>query len=358
MFAIAMAANGIIPVRADTPVVPGWPIPPMLGGIKALFTAFERQDAIWFLRIASSGYAKGDGSAAFFPVFPAATKFVSLFVGGRPLLAATLVSNAAFLGALVVLYALTKMELSEGHARKAVLYLALFPTSFFFLAPYSESLFLLLCVSAFWFARRDRWGAAALVGLLAAGTRSIGIVIAPALLVEALLQWRERGVPLMPRAGAAVAVVLGPLSYLFYWQIRFADPWAPFAVQKQWQRAAVFPLQTLGEAITQARRQQGYALLDLLVVGVILLALVVGLAKLRPAYSFYGWLSLLVPLSYPFQGRALLSVPRFCVVLFPAFWVLADLSERGRLPHTAVVASFAGGLGLFAVLFINWWHIF
>jgi hypothetical protein len=51
-------------------------------------------------------------------------------------------------------------------------------------------------------------------------------------------------------------------------------------------------------------------------------------------------------------------MPRFVAVVFPAFWVLADAAERRRLPHTAVVAAFAGGFSLLAVLFMNWWYIF
>ena len=60
----------------------------------------------------------------------------------------------------------------------------------------------------------------------------------------------------------------------------------------------------------------------------------------------------------PISSRPLLSMPRFTVVIFPAFWVLADLIERRRLPRTAVVAVLAGGLSLCTVLFVNWYHIF
>ena len=72
----------------------------------------------------------------------------------------------------------------------------------------------------------------------------------------------------------------------------------------------------------------------------------------------YALGSLLIPLSYPFPPRPLLSMPRFVAVIFPVSWVLADATERGRLPHTAVVATFAGGFALLATLFMNWWYIF
>ena len=358
---LGVIAIGLFPAREGVPTVPGWPNPPLTGGWHLLFTALERQDAIWFLRIASRGYAPTDGSAAFFPLYPLVSKVLSFLTGGHPLLGATLVSNAALLGAMLVLYALVTLEYSEAHARTAVTYLAVFPTAFFLVAPYSESLFLLFAVSAFWFARRDRWALAALVALLAALTRSIGVVLAPALVIEAIHQARERGVPLWPRALAACSAGLGPPLYLLFWAVRFHDLLRPYRIQQQWQRVATFPLVTFTNALQQAWRYQSYWLIDLLVSGIVILAGIAGLtrlSRLRPSYSAYLWLSLLVPLAYPLPGRALMSVPRFCAVIFPAFMVLSDLSERRRLSHTLVVASFSGGLGLLTVLFVNWWHIF
>ena len=99
-------------------------------------------------------------------------------------------------------------------------------------------------------------------------------------------------------------------------------------------------------------------LLDVLVVGVVVICAVLGLWRLRPAYSVYMWASLAMPLAYPFPSRPLLSMPRFTVVIFPAFWVLADQIERRRLSRAAVVAVLAGSLALCTVLFVNWYDIF
>jgi ABC-type multidrug transport system fused ATPase/permease subunit len=355
---LSVIGIGLIPLHKAGVDVPGWPAPVITPGWHNLFSALERQDAQWFLRIADAGYARNDGSAAFFPLYPALVRLVSIFTGGRLLVAATVVSNASFLGALVVLYGLATSEFSEATARTTVLLVAIFPTSFFFLAPYSESTFLLLAVTAFWCARRDRWALAALAAALAAMTRSVGIVLAPALLVEAFQQHRERGVALFPRAAAAAATLAGPLAYLAYWQIRFGDLAAPFDAQRQWQRVATFPLQTLWQAVESAYRYGNVWLIDLVVVGVIVVAAVLGLGLQRPAYSVFVWGGLLIPLSYPFPDRPLLSVPRFVAVLFPAFWILADLAERRRIPRTALIATFAAGLSVLTVLFVNWYDIF
>ncbi len=359
---LAAIAMGVIPAREGVDV-PGWLAGSIDQGWGGVFTAMERQDALWFLRIATSGYEATDGSAAFFPLYPLVVRVVSWTVGGHPLLAATLVSNAAFFGSLLVLYDLTVREFSEAVARRTIVYLAVFPSAFFFLAPYSESLFLLLSLLAFRQARLDRWPSAALAGALAALTRSIGIVLVPALLIMAFDRYRANGGRLGPRVASAIAVALGPIAYFAWWGIAHGEALAPLRAQENWQRVVAFPLVSLWRATLMAFGGFGvvdpaYWIIDLLVAGVVIVALAVGWRRLPLPYLIYALGCLLIPLSYPFEPRPLLSVPRFVAVIFPAFWVIADATERHRLPSTAVVACFAAGLGLSATLFMNWWYIF
>jgi hypothetical protein len=340
------------------PVVPGWTIAPVTPGWHNLATALERQDAAWYLRIATHGYAPGDGSAAFFPLYPAAIRAVSWAPGIGPLGAALLVSNLSFLAALVMLHGLTRLEgMSEATARRTTLFVAIFPTAFFFLAPYTEAPFLLLSVSSFWFARRDRWALATLTGALAALTRSIGILLIPALAVEALARSR-RGKELALRLLAATGVGIGPLLYFAYWSARFGDAWAPFRAQQRWGRDPTFPLTTLADAVRLAGSLGTYWLIDALVVGIVVVAVLAGVRWLRATYVVYALASLLLPLSDPFPGRPLLSMPRFVVVIFPGFWMIARAVERRRLPASVVTAGFASGYGVLTLLFVNWWHVF
>lgn len=362
LIVLAALAAGLFPAR-EAVNVPGWIAPPIGHAWHNVFTALERQDALWFLRIATTGYARADGSAAFFPLFPLLVRAVSWVVGGHPLLAATLVSNLAFFGSLLVLYDLTVREFSVAVARRTIVYLAVFPTAFFFFAPYSESAFLLLTLIAFRQARRDRWASAALAGALAALTRSIGVVLAPALIVMAFEQRRAHGGRLWIRVAGGAAVLLGPLAYLGWWGVAHGEALAPIHAQANWQRQLSSPLSTLWRAIQMAFgglgvQDPGYWIIDVLVVGVVIVAVVAGLRRLPLPYLVYSIGSILIPLSYPFPSRPLLSMPRFVVVIFPAFWVMADAVERRRISHTAIVTGFAMGYGLLAVLFMNWWYIF
>ena len=136
------------------------------------------------------------------------------------------------------------------------------------------------------------------------------------------------------------------------------DLWAPLEAQRTWQRELTFPLTTIADAVIAAWRSGTYWLIDLVVVGIVVVALALGVKMLRGGYLTYSFASLALPLFLPLPDRPLLSMPRFVVVLFPAFWVLARAVERRRLPEPLVVATFAGGYALLAALFINWWYVF
>jgi hypothetical protein len=354
--------------------VPGWLAPTITPGWHNLFTAWERFDALWFLRIATAGYTDGDGSAAFFPLYPILIWVVSPILGGHPLGAALLISNAAFLGALIVLYFLTSSEFDERIARRTVLYLAIFPSAYFFLAPYSESLFLLLVVASLWAARREKWALAGVTGALAAVTRNVGVLLVLPLAVEGIHQFRERGGRLAPRLLWSGAVAVGTLAYLGFWQGFGGDALAPLHQQAIWQREAAeiclwiigcvpFPPATLLRGTGEAFRwigqyPGGYHLFDWLLVVPALVAAVWATMRARPTFSVYAWASLIAPLSLVFPPRPFMSIARFLLAAFPLFWAAAVWAGRRAGVHEAVVAVSAAGLGVMTVLFVNWYFVF
>ncbi len=111
LFVLVLVSVALLPSAAEIPDaaalsipgpvgVPGWAAHPITRGWHNVFTAWERFDALWFLRIADAGYRTSDGSAAFFPGYPLAIRALSFVLGGRPFAAAMLVSNAAIFGAM------------------------------------------------------------------------------------------------------------------------------------------------------------------------------------------------------------------------------------------------------------------
>jgi hypothetical protein len=53
-----------------------------------------------------------------------------------------------------------------------------------------------------------------------------------------------------------------------------------------------------------------------------------------------------------------MSMPRFVLPLFPAFWGLALGLERLRIPRAAALVVCAFGLGILSVLTVTWYYIF
>lgn len=362
LFIVAVVGVALLP--GLKPVgVPGWPAHATTPGWHNLFTAWERFDGLWFLRIAEHGYANGDGSAAFYPLYPLLIRWVSFVIGGHPFAAALVVSNVSLFGALVALHALTAREFGDGIARRAILYVAVFPTSFFLFAPYSESLFLLLVVVSFWGARSGRWEVAGMAGALAALTRNPGVLLILPLAVEAFHQGSDaKRRPIRELAWAA-APVAGALAYLWYWQARAGDWLAPVHQQAGWQRQGQNPIVTLWHGTYDAYHYAGlyaggYHQLDWLVAVPILAAAVYVAVRFRPTYGVYVWVSIIAPLSLVFDPRPLMSFPRFALPLFPAFWALAKWTEGHRLRHEILVAGSGALLGVMLLLFVNWYYVF
>jgi hypothetical protein len=363
---VGLLSVALLPSNKGTDV-PGWPAHQVTGGWHNMFTAWERYDALWYLRIASTGYRGDDGSAAFFPLYPLLTRAVAYPLGHRWLLAAYLVSNLALVAALILLHRLTELELGEVAARRAVLYICIFPTGFFLFAPYTESLFLALSVGCLYAARRSQWLLAGALGALASSTRSAGIVLALPLLVEGFLQLRAQPEGRLRRAaaavGAAALVPVGMVLYLGYWAQYGGDWRRPLDIQKSgWGKEFSTPWHTLHrgwETGTQfiGSYPGGYHTLDLLVVVVVLGASIWTVFRLRPTYSVYVFLSLIPPLLLMYDGRPLISVPRYYLVAFPVFWAFGRFAERWRA-HDLIVAGSAIGAGVMSILYINWYYIF
>lgn len=209
-----------------------------------------RWDATWFVEIADIGYRPDRLSAAYLPGFPLAARAMNVATPFGLVTSATLASNIALVGALIALYLLTTIERDEAVARRTLVLLITFPASVALLAPYSESQFLLGTVLAFFGARTQRWWLAGAGGLLATVTRTIGLAVVPALLIEAFAVDREE----RPKALIAASVpLLGPIAYQGYWALR-GDVFAPARAQAAWLREFTSPLETVWRGSRRRRR--------------------------------------------------------------------------------------------------------
>lgn len=147
-------------------------------------------DGIHYLSIAARGYIE---EGRFLPVYPILIKIVelpfALFFDSKlisPLffwIGLTL-SNIFFILSLVFLNKLLKLDFSEKMVDKVLLMLVFFPTSFFFVSVYTESLFLLLSVLTLYYSRKREWAKVIIFSATLSITRLPGILILIPVLYE------------------------------------------------------------------------------------------------------------------------------------------------------------------------------
>jgi hypothetical protein len=346
--------------------------PNLVEGGGFAFEVWARWDSWWFVEIAKNGYGFESDAAAFYPLYPASLAAVGWAVGGNYVLAGILVSLAAGAAAFVLLYGLAQSLVGDEAAWRSLLFLALFPTSFFLSAVYSEALFLLLAVATFVFAERRQLLAAGAAAGLALLTRPTGIALLPAL---AIFAWRQ---PSRLRGLASLAVA--PALFAIYPLVlerQTGDAWRFLHVEGSWYRETPLlgPLEGLyrgAQAAWAGARQllQGtderwfwveegadrvailnLELFALLVVFVLLT--IVAWRRLGAPYGAFAAASLVLPLSAPTDTYPLLSLSRFGLVIFPLFVALGLLVATTRRAALLVGLS-ALLLGIHLTQWVLW----
>lgn len=334
--------------------------------VVAFLSSWNRWDAANYVRIAEFGY-QTRYDVAFFPLFPLLISILAHPFGHWAyLVAGTLISNAALLGVLFILYQLTVESEGEQVARRSLLYLCIFPTAFFFFAPYNESLALLFTVGTFLALRRQRWWLAGILGLLAALTRSAGIFLVVPYLYEVWISHTDRR-SLLLRALPVGLIPMGTLLYSLYcWQIR-GDPLAFATLQYHWGRQLNWPWQGSAQAFFEIFWQQPFGsfyevhtILDLSATLAFIVLTIVGWRKLRTSYNLWLLLTVIYVLITPSTTKddPLISNQRFILEMFPIFITLASLGVKHPRLHQALQITFPALLATLSILFItNHWMV-
>jgi Mannosyltransferase (PIG-V) len=387
--AIAMQINLALPPVAALQYL----MPELHGAAHYLLQPWRNWDGHWYAIAVLQGYHYHQAITAFFPLYPVLLWVGNWLLDGQIELAGVIISNVAFLVALFLLYQLLIIDFRRDVVRRALLYLALFPTAFYFSAVYSESLFLLLSVGCLLAARRDRWWIAGAFGFLAALTRSHGILLALPLVIMFVkqqgwhpLRWRRNPI-------AIGLVPAGLMSYLVYLRWLWDDPFITLQAQKGWDRYSANPIEAMqagagavnGCAVRdwnavwlnrtvdfcwadRIKESPSIATLrdplwrwalsesNFIEFAATIFLIIVAIAALRYlplAYSAYLAAGIILPLWSPSAVHPLMSMHRFALALFPAFIVLA-LIGKWRPVHAVWLITSAILLAFFTIQFASW----
>lgn len=349
----------------------GWFVLPLKelllgGGLENFFArpglwAWANFDGNRYLAIAHHGY--GNFEQAFFPFYIWLIKTFAFSFKESPfalLLSGLTISHLAFLVALFLLYSLIRLDFNRKVAQIAVLFLLVFPTSFFFGAVYTESLFLFLVLASFYFARNKvlpeagsyfartkRWWLAGIFGAFASATRVVGIFLLPALAFELWQQHQKKKITNYPfrrnlakRASLTtfiplLLIPLGLLYYMRFLQINYQDPLmflhaqSAFGAQRTTDKIIllyqVFWRYLKMIATTKADPLYFTVWLEFLTAAWFAALLVFAyLKKIRFSYLIFAFFAYITPtLTGTFS-----SMPRYVLVLFPCFIALALIENK------------------------------
>jgi len=302
---------------------------------------WHRWDAIHFTDIATYGYFAPEtdpNAAAFFPLFPLLIDGL-MKLGFEARLGGMLVTFVASVVAGFYLYRLAELEVGEGAGRRALLYLFLFPTAVFLVAPYTEALFLAGAIAAFYYARREAWYLAAIPAAVAMGARLAGLFLLLGLAVEFL---RQRDFSLQRIAAGTFTLAAGVLPLLLYglFLANAAGSFFEFkdAQYRGWSRMVVTPKESfLATWNTWAGTHPANWLFAWRVE---ILAALVGLFftawAFRRKYWGYG-VYMLVTLGVLVTSTWYFSIPRMLLSLFPIPLLLAHYTQDNPERHQNVL---------------------
>ena len=345
-----MVARNFLPMKHNLQ----WEIP-----LELRAPLYAKYDSGWYLSIMEWGYGppppQGNPSNhAFFPLYPLTAKVLRDTFAMDGFHAGLVVSYLCLFLAMPLFWREGRERLGEDNAWSAVLFLLLFPTSFFLAAVYSESMFLLFALLAFRDARDGSLRRAVLWAFLLGLTRATALAVAPALFFAAL-ERRPR------RWGGALLLAAVPVAGVFLWAygIGFVnhEPNLFFRSMHGWNRVAS-SVRGVSDwfSLVQTRfqttewRSNPTILLDygtaVLFGGIAIFQLV------RKRWADAAWTGSAIAL--PMTTGLSDGIPRYLMVVYPAYFAMAE-ATRGHRVARMIWWTVSGALLLAAAArFVNW----
>lgn len=289
----------------------------------------------------------------FLPGYPVVVRLFSVITGDE-LVAGLIVSALCFAGANVMLYKLVLLDGGHETALRAVKLLCLSPAVFFFVAPMSESLFLLCTLGCIYLVRRGRMLPACCLGAYAAFTRSPGIILVVPIVFE-LVQRRARLRDYM-------SVLIIPLGFAAYCYINYLVSGDAF---KFMEYQSEHWGQNLGWFFNTAAYQSenavycfevnkpnffGLWLPNILAQAISLVLMLFAVKRIRCSYTAYFLAYFIVTMG----ATWLLSAPRYIAALFAVPVALAAVTQNKKADAVITVLSVLAGAAYLCEFVLRW----
>ncbi len=383
----------LLPVMKSNPIEPSVQLNTQFPQL--LWLMWRRFDAGFYIDIAEHGYwaASTLNTASnwiFNPLYPLLiSPFGQIFGGSDDAfnIGAVLVSNVAGLIAITYLYLLVRREFNSKIASRTVFYLALFPTSFYLSAAFSESVFLACAVMCIYYARQHRWWLVGICGGLGSLARIQGLALLIPVIWEYWQVLSDRYAPLPDMSAMTlgekaqawvhsrifgvllaakafrnwldlVAISLIPFGlvpFLIYSQIETGDFLASIHNHSVgWDRQISNPVKLVLSSIIHPlapnAMEWNFWALNMIMIFAFIGFTLWAFRSLPLIYALYTFVMMVMPL---FTG-SIKSISRYYLIIFPAFMLLALWSSRGRSAERnfSIISLFAPILAICMIFFV------
>jgi hypothetical protein len=349
-----------------------------------LLYSLSHWDTTYLLDIAASGYTTTHNTY-FFPLYPTLIRLFTPLFHHNALLAGLFLSNIAFLIAVIGVYRLVEMEFESETAKRAVLYLVIFPSAFFTFLVFNDALLLLFTVFTLYALRRQHWVFAGLLGALATLTDLRGLLLFVVFLYEyGRVLWPVRREEirsrqwLMKNLGvlASLLIPLALVLYMYAVKRAFGDAFAFLHAQSFWNAGFSLPwkglIQTMRDLLHLPRLSFviPHDLIDLsafLLFLVLLVLCFVGPERLRRDQWMYPlsgalllFFALLTPARAPSAGLPydpLASMDRYVLCIVAGFLLLARFGRRAWFHSTYLLVALPVTTLLFLLFLTGHWVV-
>lgn len=340
---IANVADSILPYSPSFPyattILPQFSLP------RSVYS-FANFDGVHYLTIATQGYLHVNYIQAFFPMFPYVLlhlPYILLGASFNPLLIGLFMNSILFLIFLYLWYLYIQDIYGENVAWYSMLVYVLFPTSFYFAALYTESLFMVCMMGSLLCARKQFWFFAAILAGIASATKIVGVCIVPMLIWQLYETYFSKGKNvrlssfLFAQWHRLVLLSLSSIGLgaymVFLWQ-KFADPLFFLHVQSSFGAGRQSNLVLYPQVVYRYLKifltvplftLKGFAYVQEAVAATIgLIALLFSYSRRNRSYFLFALPAFLIPtLTGNFS-----SMPRYILVCFPLFIWLGTVVAR------------------------------
>jgi len=343
---------------------------------KSFLDSWIRWDSSNYIDLASKGYSNCivEGKhlfLVFFPLYPTTIRLMHYVIRDYQL-AALVVSVISYCIGSCYFYALIAEEYGKSIAKKAFIYLAIFPFSFYFGGVMTESLFFCTTAAAFYYIKRHNWLMVAMLGILASLTRLHGILLIGVAGIEFFTYYkpfqmiRDKRIKelfkLVFTRGLCIALILvGPLYYLYLNYKVDGNPFQFMIYQREhWGHVNTYFANTVKDVFQYALNfsQSDNMLASIWIpealIFILAAALIIyGVRRHNLIYTAY----LLVYTIVNYSVTWLISGSRYMLCALPIFVILGEIGENRKEADKWITVISAVGLGIYLTGYLMYKNI-